>query len=33
MHASFRVGDSTVLASDGRCAGPANSQGVQLALR
>jgi PhnB protein len=33
MHASFRVGDSTVLASDGRCSGPARFQGVQLALQ
>jgi PhnB protein len=33
MHVSFRVGDSTVLASDGRCGGPANFQGIQLALQ
>jgi PhnB protein len=33
MHASFRVGDSTVLASDGRCLGPPRFQGVQLALQ
>src|SRR5690242_13233978 len=33
MHVSFRVGDSTLLASDGRCGGPANFQGIQLALQ
>src|SRR5207253_1826376 len=33
MHASFRVGDSTVLASDGRCSGPPGFQGIQLALQ
>jgi PhnB protein len=33
MHASFRVGDSTVLASDGRCAGKPGFQGIQLALQ
>src|SRR5438874_13628619 len=33
MHASFRIGDSTVLASDGRCTGRADFQGVQLALQ
>ena len=33
MHASFRVGDATVLASDGGCTGPANFQGIQLALQ
>ena len=33
MHASFRIGESTVLASDGRCGGPANFQGFQLALQ
>ena len=33
MHASLRVGDSTILASDGRCQGPAGFQGVQLALQ
>jgi PhnB protein len=33
MHTTFRIGDSTVMASDGRCAGPANFQGVQLAIQ
>src|SRR5206468_4038569 len=33
MHASFRVGDSTVLASDGNCSGRPNLLGVQLALQ
>jgi PhnB protein len=33
MHASLRVGESTVLASDGRCAGRAGFQGIQLALQ
>ena len=33
MHASFRVGDATVLASDGRCTGRANFEGIQLALQ
>jgi len=32
MHASFRVGDSTVLASDGRCLGKPNFQGFSLSL-
>jgi PhnB protein len=32
MHASFRVGDSTVMASDGRCQGPASFQGFSLSL-
>ena len=32
MHASFRVGGSTVLASDGRCSGKANFEGVSLSL-
>ena len=33
MHASFRVGDSTVLASDGGCTGRPDFRGVQLALQ
>jgi PhnB protein len=32
MHASFRIGDTTVLASDGRCLGQANFQGFALAV-
>jgi PhnB protein len=32
MHASFRVGDATVMASDGRCGGQANFGGVSLSL-
>lgn len=32
MHASFRVGDSTVMASDGSCAGRPNFQGISLSL-
>jgi PhnB protein len=32
MHASFRIGDSTVLASDGHCAGQPNFQGFFLSL-
>jgi PhnB protein len=32
MHAAFRVGDSTILASDGRCMGKPNFQGVALSL-
>src|SRR5436853_73074 len=33
MHASFRIGDSTILASDGHCMGKAAFQGIQLALQ
>src|SRR5262245_4445493 len=33
LHVSFRIGDSTVLASDGNCNGPASFQGIQLALQ
>src|SRR5438034_7551494 len=33
MHASLRVGDSTVLMSDGRCQGTGGFEGVQLALQ
>jgi PhnB protein len=32
MHASFRVGESMVMASDGRCQGPASFQGFSLSL-
>jgi PhnB protein len=32
MHASFRVGDTTVLASDGRCQGRPSFQGFALSL-
>jgi PhnB protein len=32
MHASVRIGDSTIMASDGRCMGKANFQGISLSL-
>src|ERR1700722_2529389 len=32
MHASLRIGDSTVMASDGRCQGTAAFQGISLSL-
>ena len=32
MHASFRIGDTTVLASDGRCQGAPSFQGFALSL-
>ena len=32
MHASFRIGESTVLASDGRCEGRPSFQGFSLSL-
>jgi PhnB protein len=32
MHAAFRIGDSTVLASDGHCQGKPHFQGVALSL-
>jgi len=32
MHASFRVGETTVMASDGRCAGTPTFQGFALSL-
>jgi len=32
MHSSFRVGDTLVLASDGRCSGKASFSGVTLTL-
>src|SRR3954468_12913273 len=33
MHVSFRVGDSTILASDGGCSGRSGFQGIDLALQ
>jgi PhnB protein len=32
MHASFRFGDTTVMASDGRCSGKPSFQGFSLSL-
>jgi PhnB protein len=32
MHASFRIGDSTVLASDSHCTGRPSFQGISLSL-
>jgi len=32
MHTTFRIGDSTLNASDGRCSGTPNFQGVSLSL-
>jgi len=32
MHSSFRIGDTTVMASDGRCQGRASFEGVSLSL-
>jgi PhnB protein len=32
MHSSFRIGDTIVLASDGRCQGETNFQGISLTL-
>ena len=32
MHSSLRVGDSTVMASDGNCSGKPSFQGVTLSL-
>jgi len=32
MHASFRIGESVLMASDGRCQGPANFQGISLSI-
>src|SRR6058998_3736887 len=32
MHASFRIGETTVLASDGRCEGRPSFQGFSLSL-
>jgi PhnB protein len=33
MHTSFRIGDSTILASDGHCTGKPGFAGVQMALQ
>jgi PhnB protein len=32
MHAAFRIGDTTVMASDGRCTGKPSFQGFSLSL-
>lgn len=32
MHSSFRIGDTTVMASDGRCGGQPNFQGFSLSI-
>jgi PhnB protein len=32
MHMSFRIGDTTLMASDGRCTGQPNFQGISLSL-
>ena len=32
MHASLRIGDTTVMASDGHCLGKPNFQGISLSL-
>ena len=32
MHSTFRIGDSTLMASDGRCSGQATFQGIWLSL-
>ena len=32
MHASLRIGDTIVMASDGRCGGKANFSGISLSL-
>ncbi|HYL17139.1 MAG TPA: VOC family protein, partial [Burkholderiales bacterium] len=32
MHTSFRIGETTVMASDGRCLGKPNFQGFALSL-
>jgi PhnB protein len=32
MHSSFRIGDTTVMASDARCGGRPSFQGISLAL-
>jgi PhnB protein len=32
MHASFRIGDTTVMASDGHCGGAPNFQGFSLSI-
>jgi PhnB protein len=32
MHAALQIGDSTIMASDGRCTGQSNFQGISLTL-
>jgi PhnB protein len=32
MHVSFRIGDTTLMASDGECRGQASFQGISLSL-
>ena len=32
MHASFRIGDTEIMASDGRCSGEAGFRGISLSL-
>jgi PhnB protein len=32
MHMNFRVGDSTIMASDGQCQGAPNFQGISLSI-
>ncbi len=32
MHASFRIGETTLMASDGHCSGKPNFQGVSLTI-
>ena len=32
MHSSFRIGDTTIMASDGRCSGTSSFQGFALSL-
>jgi PhnB protein len=32
MHASFRIGETTVMASDGRCEGKPTFEGISLSL-
>ena len=33
MHTSFRIGDTTLLASDGRCTGKGGFEGIQLTIQ
>ena len=32
MHSQFQIGDSTIMASDGRCTGKPNFQGITLSI-
>ena len=32
MHSSFQVGETTIMASDGRCTGKANFHGIALSI-